>query len=283
MTKLLGLLTVFLAVFGGYWLASGKLLALWQPFEIIIIVGAAMGAFVIANPLSVVKDTFKGVGSVFRGSEYGRNLYLDLLLLLFRLFGKVRREGLIALERDIDDPKSSKLFRKHIYIMRNKEALEFITDYMRLVIIGDMSAYELESLMETEIDNMHKAKLAPVDALYKSADALPGFGIVAAVLGIVITMQALGGEPEELGYHIAAALVGTFIGIFLAYGVVGPLASALEQQVSNDVKFFECIKSAIVASINGVPPQVAVEFARKSMSVKYRPGFNELEKRIRST
>lgn len=281
MTKILGAFIVLAAVLGGYTLASGHLLALWQPFEILIIVGAAIGAFLIANPMKVTIAAMKMVPRVLAGPSHSKRHYLELLSLLYSLFAKVRREGLIAVERDIEDPKASHVFRQHPNVARNWEAVEFITDYLRLVIIGDMSAYDLDNLMEAEIDTMMRAKLAPAQALYRMADALPGFGIVAAVLGIVISMQAMGEAPEVLGAHIAAALVGTLIGILLAYGFVGPFAISCEHHVKYEMKYFDCIRAALVASVNGVPPKVAVEFGRKILFAESRPSFTDLEKRMR--
>ncbi len=281
MPLLIGALIVIAAVLGGYVLSHGQLLALWQPFELIIIGGAALGAFVIANPVKVTLDVFRKIPSLLTGSPYSKFVYLELLAMLYDLFNIMRKEGLIAIESHIESPRDSNIFNKYPLIRKNHKAIEFICDYLRLMIIGDMTAYELENLMETELDTHHHEEVAPSMALGRVADALPGFGIVAAVLGIVITMQSLGGPPEEIGVHVAAALVGTFLGIILAYGFVGPVSQALEHRAAEDSKFFECIKACIIATMNGVPPQVAVEFGRKTLYSKVRPSFEELEQRVR--
>ncbi|WP_144393933.1 flagellar motor stator protein MotA [Pleionea sediminis] len=281
MPLLIGAIIVIVSVLGGYVLSHGQLLALWQPFELIIIGGAAFGAFVIANPVKVTADVFRKLPSLLTGSPYSKFVYLELLSMMFDLFNVMRKEGLIAIEAHIESPKESRIFNKYPLLRKNHKAIEFICDYLRLMIIGDMTAYELENLMETELDTHHHEEVAPSMALGKVADALPGFGIVAAVLGIVITMQSLGGPPEEIGVHVAAALVGTFLGIILAYGFVGPLSQALEYRATEDSKFYECIKACIIATVNGTPPQVAIEFGRKTLYQKVRPSFEELEQRIR--
>jgi chemotaxis protein MotA len=277
MNVLIGAVIVIAAVLGGFVLSHGELIALWQPFELIIILGAAGGAFIIANPFNVTIRTFKQIPRLFLGNKYTKVLYLELLALFFQLFNIIRREGLIAVERHIEDPQSSEIFTRFPEVIEDPHVLDFICDYLRLMVIGDMTSYELENLMDIELETHHHEQLAPSQALTKVADALPGFGIVAAVLGIVITMGALGGPPEELGLHVAAALVGTFLGIFIAYGFVSPSANALENSVNEEAKFYECMKVCILANINGMPPQIAVEFGRKTLYSDVRPSFYELE------
>jgi len=281
MNVVLGAFIVVAAVLGGYVLSHGELAALWQPFELLIIGGAALGAFIIANSASVTVRTFKQFPKLFLGKRHTKILYLELLALLYQLFNTIRREGLIAIERHIEDPQSSDIFTRFPDVASDSHVLEFICDYLRLMVIGDMTAYELENLMDVELETHHHEQAAPSHALAKVADALPGFGIVAAVLGIVITMGALGGPPEELGLHVAAALVGTFLGILLAYGFVSPLANALENIANEEAKFYECIKVCILATINGMPPQIAVEFGRKTLLSDVRPSFYELEECVR--
>ncbi|NVJ51121.1 MAG: flagellar motor stator protein MotA [Gammaproteobacteria bacterium] len=281
MPIIIGAIIVVAAVLGGYVLSHGDLIALWQPFELLIIGGAAFGAFIIANPLKITLEVFRRVPKLLTGSRYTKYLYLELLAMLYDLFNVMRKDGLIAIEAHIEEPKSSNIFTKYPLLRKDSQAIEFICDYLRLMIIGDMTAYELENLMDTELETRQHEQVSPGMALGKVADALPGFGIVAAVLGIVITMQSLGGPPEEIGYHVAAALVGTFLGILLAYGFVGPIASSLEHRAHEDGQYFECIKACIIATVNGVPPQVAVEFGRKTLPSKIRPGFQELEARVR--
>ena len=281
MNVVIGAFIVVAAVLGGYVLSHGELAALWQPFELLIIGGAALGAFIIANSTSVTVRTFKQFPKLFLGKRHTKVLYLELLALLYQLFSVIRREGLIAIERHIEDPSSSDVFTRFPDVSNDSHALEFICDYLRLMVIGDMTAYELENLMDIELETHHHEQAAPSHALAKVADALPGFGIVAAVLGIVITMGALGGPPEELGLHVAAALVGTFLGILLAYGFVSPLANALENTANEEAKYYECMKVCILATINGMPPQIAVEFGRKTLLSDVRPSFYELEECVR--
>ncbi len=277
MTVLIGAIVVLSAVLGGYVLSHGEIAALWQPFELLIIGGAAAGAFITANPLKVSINTLRQLPRLMGKQIYTKVLYLELLSLLYQIFNVIRREGLIAVERHVDDPQDSDIFTRFPLIASNSHALDFICDYLRLMVIGDMTSYELENLMDVELETHHHEKMAPSHALAKVADALPGFGIVAAVLGIVITMQSLGGPPEVIGVHVAAALVGTFLGILLAYGFVSPMANALEHQVVEEAKFYECMKTCILATVNGMPPQIAVEFGRKTLFSDVRPDFYELE------
>ncbi|QGX40516.1 flagellar motor stator protein MotA [Permianibacter aggregans] len=281
MNLIVGAVIVWAAVIAGYMLSGGDLLALWQPFELITICGAAFGAFFIANPMGVIAQTFKGGIGLLGGSPYNKTMYMELLSLLYDLFSKIRKEGLIAIEGEIEDPKASAIFTKYKLIMKDHHVLDFICDYMRLMVVGDMSAHELEALMDAEMEAHHTEALLPANALQKVADALPGFGIVAAVMGIVITMGALGGPPEVLGHHVAAALVGTFLGILFAYGFVAPMVSSMEHKVREEGQFYACIKASLLACVSGAPPQVAIEFGRKVLFSSVRPSFTELEKRVR--
>ncbi len=281
MNLLIGAIIVWACVLAGYSLAGGVILAIWQPLELLIICGAAFGAFIITNPFPIVAKTFKGALSLLGGSKYNKMLYMELLSLLYDLFQKIRKEGLIAIEGDIEDPKASAIFTKYKLIMKDHHAVEFICDYLRLMVVGDMSAHELGDLMDAELETHHVEAMLPSSALSKVNDGLPGFGIVAAVLGVVITMGSLGGPPEELGHHVGAALVGTFLGILFAYGFVGPMAGHLEHRVREEAKFYEVIKVSLLACVSGAPPQVAVEFGRKVLFHADRPSFQELEKRVR--
>ena len=281
MTIILGAVIVIAAVLGGYVLSHGQVAALWQPFEVLIIGGAALGAFITANSPKVTIATFKAIPQLLTGRKFSKSFYLELLSLFYQVFNVIRREGLIAIEKHIDDPEASDLFSRFPLVSRDEKALAFICDYLRLMVIGDMTSYELENLMDIDLETQEHEKLAPSHALAKVADALPGFGIVAAVLGIVITMQALGGPPEAIGLHVAAALVGTFLGILLAYGFVSPLSSAMENRVLEEIKFYECMKTCLLATVNGMPPQVAVEFGRKTLYSDVRPSFYELEECVK--
>lgn len=277
MLVLVGFIIVTICVLGGYVMSHGQIMALWQPYEFIIIFGGAVGAFVAGNPMSVVKGTLSGLMALPKGPTYTRQDYVDLLSLLHDIFNLMRKSGLLSLEAHIEDPSSSSIFSAYPRLMREKHLVEFITDCLRLIVGGSMEPHELEALLEAEVENHHAAAEAPAHAVAKMADALPGFGIVAAVLGIVITMSDLGDDTSKIGAHVAGALVGTFLGILLGYGFVGPLASAMEANAKEDGKAFECVKVALLSSLRGYNPKVAIEFARKVLSTEVRPSFQELE------
>lgn len=281
MNLIVGSLIVWGSILGGFVLSGGQLLALFQPYEVLVISGASFGAFFTGTPMPIIKKTISGVIQLLGNSPYNKTLYMELLACLYDLFQKIRKEGLIAIEGDIEDPKASAIFSKYKLISKNHHALEFICDYLRLMVVGDMSSNELGDLIDAELDTHHEEALLPSVALSKIADGFPGFGIVAAVLGIVITMSSLGGPPEELGHHVASALVGTLLGILFAYGFFAPMSLALEARVRAEGKFYVSIKMAILACVSGAPPQVAVEFGRKVLYSNDRPSFQELEKRVR--
>ncbi|NKN33504.1 flagellar motor stator protein MotA [Marichromatium bheemlicum] len=281
MKLLLGALITLAAVLGGFAAHGGNLLAIWQPYEIVIICGAALGAFIIANPRTTIVETLTALPQLLRGPRYTRADYLDLLALMFKLFGKIRKDGLMGVEADIEEPRHSPLFRAHPRLLQHPHALEFISDYMRLVVSGGMNPFELDALMEVDLSAHHESRTAAAHAVQRSADALPAFGIVAAVLGIVKTMSALGGALEEIGALVAAALVGTFLGVLIAYGFIGPIATAMEHRAEEELQFLTCIKACILANVQGYSPQIAVEFGRKSMHDSLRPSFAELERHLR--
>lgn len=281
MKLIFGVLIVVGSVAGGYVLSHGHLFALWQPFELMIIGGAALGAFVIANPPKLIGQVVRGLPRLLRGSKYNKAMYMDLLALMYDIFSKARKEGLMALENDVEDPEQSEIFRRYPTILGNRKALDFICDYLRLMVGGSMNPFEIESLMDRELDTHHEESTMPGSAMHTVADALPGFGIVAAVMGVVITMGSLGEEPEVLGAHIAAALVGTFLGVLLGYGFAQPIAVALNHQAREEAKFLECIKVCILATLNGYTPQIAVEFGRKVLYSSERPSFVELEQHVK--
>lgn len=282
MLFIVGVIVVIASVAGGYMLHGGILMLLWQPTEIIIIVGAAFGAFLIANSMHLVVHTGKQLPSAIFGSNKNSALYLDLLGLLYDIFNKARREGMMAVEGDIESPTESGIFTRYPKLLKDKRMIEFIADNLRILTTSNLAPHEIEAMMDSEIETQLHELTEPSHAIHRIADGLPGFGIVAAVLGIVITMQKLGGPPEALGQSVAAALVGTFLGIFLAYGFVGPMSTRLQSVAEEDIKMFECVKAAIVATSNGLPPQMAVEFARKTLFSADRPSFSELETHVRS-
>ncbi len=281
MNLIIGSVLVIGCVLGGFIMHGGKILALWQPSELVIIGGAAFGAFVIANGFGTVAKVFKNVLSSLKGSKYAKKHYMALFALMYDLFNIARKDGVIGLEREIDEPLKSAVFKKHELVLKDHHALEFITDYLRMMVSGDMNPFQLENLMDVELSTHHHESEEVSGAVNKVSDALPGFGIVAAVLGIVNTMAALGGPVSEIGEKVAAALVGTFLGILLAYGFVGPTASAIEKMAKEEAQFYTTIKTCIIAMVQGHPPQIAVEFGRKATPGHLRPTFKELEQHVR--
>jgi chemotaxis protein MotA len=283
MIALVGTVVVFVSVIGGFLMAGGNLLTLWHPSEIVVIIGAAFGAFVTSNSTKVIKAAFANAVAIAKKPRYDRGAYVDLLKLVFDLLVKARKEGLLAIENDLENPQNSPIFTKYPGVMADHHMLEFITDCLRLMVGGNLDPNELESLLEYELETHHKEQTEPAHAVQKVADALPGFGIVAAVLGIVNTMSAIdGASSAEIGAKVGAALVGTFLGILVSYGLVGPIAAAMEARAHEDGKAFEVVKMALVASVRGYPPQVAVEFARKLLFADVRPTFADLEAHLKS-
>jgi chemotaxis protein MotA len=278
---LIGWVVALGAVFGGFVLAGGHLAALFQPLELLMIGGAALGAFVAANPLKSLKAVGAGLGAIFKGSRYTKDLYMQLMALLYEILMKVRKEGFLSIERDIEQPESSPLFSKFPGVLADHHAVHFITDYLRLMASGNLNALEIEALMDSEIDTHHHEAEVPAHAVQKIADGLPAFGIVAAVMGVVHTMESLHLPPEELGLLIAHALVGTFLGILLSYGVVAPLASMLEVRAAEGTKLLQTIKVTLLASLQGYAPALAVEFGRKVLYSTERPNFAELEAHVK--
>jgi len=283
MLVLVGFVVVIACVFGGYSMAGGHLGAMYQPLELLMIGGGALGAFVVGNPGKTIKATMKSLPTLLQGSKYTKALYMELMALLYEILDKTRKEGLLAVERDIESPKDSPLFKKYPRVLKDHHLVEFITDYLRLMVSGKLNALEIEALMEREIDTHHHEGAIPAHALQRVADGLPAFGIVAAVMGVVHTMESVGLPPSELGILIAHALVGTFLGILLSYGFVGPLVAVLEQKGHEASKALECIKVTLLASLNDAVPTVAVEFGRKVLYSTERPGFAELEKHVKSS
>ena len=281
MLLVIGYVIVCASVFGGFALSGGHLAAMLQPIELLIIAGAAFGAFVVGNPPKVLKSTLLALPTLLKGSRYPKSVYMELMALLYELLGKMRKEGMMSIERDIEDPKSSALFAQYPRIANDHHLMEFITDYLRLMVSGNMNALEIESLMDQEIDTHHEEAELPSQRVQNVADGLPAFGIVAAVMGVVHTMESVGLPPAELGILIAHALVGTFLGILLAYGIVGPLASLLALKAAESRKILECVKVTLLATLSGYAPAIAVEFGRKVLYASDRPGFAELEAHVK--
>ena len=281
MLVIVGYIVIIVSVFGGFALAGGHLASLWQPVELLMIGGGAVGAFLVGNNGKAIKATLKAMPSVLKGSKYNRALYMDMMALLYELLTKIRKEGLMSVESDVEAPESSPLFSKYPAIMADHHIIEFLTDYLRLMVSGSMNAFEIENLMDNEIETHHHEGEVPVHCVAKLGDGLPAFGIVAAVMGVVHTMESVGIPPAELGILIAAALVGTFLGILLAYGFVSPLSSLLEQKLHESSKMYQCVKVTLLASINGYAPAIAVEFGRKVLYSTERPTFAELETHVK--
>src|SRR6266850_5293574 len=278
MFAIIGIVIVFGAIVGGYLMEHGNLMVLVQPAELLIIGGAALGTVLIANPLSIVIRIAKGLLGVFMPSRFSKGFYLDHLKMLNELFQYARKHGAVKLEADIEEPNKSEVFKKYPKFLSNHHALHFVCDTLRMYISGGVGSFELDQMMELDMEVHHATANAPVAALSTVADALPGLGIVAAVLGVVITMGSLGGPPEEIGHKVAAALVGTFLGILLCYGFIGPLAQRMSKSADEERAFLNVLRAAIVAFLKGIAPVLAVEIGRRVVPVHVRPSFKEMEK-----
>ncbi len=283
MLVIVGYVIIIISVFGGFALAGGHLASLWQPVELLMIGGAAVGAFVVGNSNKALKATMKALPTVFKSSKYSKAMYMDLMTLLYEVLGKIRKEGLMSIEGDVDDPNNSPIFTKYPDILADHHITEFITDYLRLMVGGNLNSLEIENLMDSELETHHQEGEVPIHTISKLGDGLPAFGIVAAVMGVVHTMESVHLPPAELGILIAAALVGTFLGILLAYGFVSPLAGKLEHNLHESSKMYECIKITLLANLNGYSPVLAVEFGRKVLFTTERPSFIELEEHVKQS
>ncbi len=281
MLIVIGYVIVLVAVFGSFAGLGGHLGALYQPLEFTLIGGAAFGAFLAANSQKSLKLVMKALPQTVKGAPYDKAVYMELMGLMYMLLNKARREGLMAIESHIEDPAASPIFSEYPRIAKDEKLMEFITDYMRIMISGNMSPFEIETLMDEDIETYRHELDVPTQALRAVADGLPAFGIVAAVLGVIKALAAVDQPPAILGDLISKAMVGTFLGILLAYGFVGPLASRVERRNDEMLKILECVKTTLLASMNGYPPQLAVEFGRKVLFTSVRPSFSELEEHVR--
>jgi chemotaxis protein MotA len=277
MFVIIGIVVVMAAVIGGYMMEHGILAVLMQPAELVIIGGAAVGTILAANPPSVLKDLVAGFGSVMKGSRYSKNTYMDTLKLFFDLFQVGRRQGIAHLEGDIDDPNKSQIFSKYPSFLADHHALQFVCDTLRMATTGGASPFDLDQMMEADMDVHHQIKQLPVTALSTMADSLPGLGIVAAVLGVVITMGALGGPPEAIGHKVAAALVGTFLGILMCYGLFGPIAANMAKINEAEGHYYNFLRIAVIAFLKGASPILVIEYARRVIPAHLRPTFQEME------
>ncbi len=278
----LGFIIVTLSVFGGFSMAGGHLGPLYQPTEILMIVGAAVGSFVAANNGKAIKATLRTATTLKRTKKYDKEIYMQLMSLQYNLLSKMRREGVLGIEKDIENPAESALFSEYPRIADDPMIMGFITDYLRLMISGSVDPMEIDELMSHEIEAFEHEAHIPADALAKVGDGLPAFGIVAAVLGVVKALASADAGADEMGLMIAHALVGTFLGILLAYGFVNPVASRIDRQVAEAVKMLQCIRVTLLANLNGYAPQLAVEFGRKALHTAERPTFTELEEHVRA-
>ncbi|AMD01823.1 flagellar motor stator protein MotA [Halomonas chromatireducens] len=282
MLILLGYLVVILCVFGGFVLAGGFLGPLYQPTELLMIGGAGVGAFIAANNGKAIKATFKIFPKLKRTRNYNKEMYMELLAVQFKLLSKIRREGMLGIERDIDTPQESALFQEHPRVLADPMIMDFLTDYLRLMVSGGMDPMEIDELMLHEIETFEQEAHIPADAIAKVGDAMPAFGIVAAVMGVVKALTYADAGPDQMGEMIAHALVGTFLGILMGYGFINPVASSIERQIKEAEKMLQCIRITLLASLHGYAPQLAVEFGRKALHTAERPGFTELEEYVRN-
>jgi chemotaxis protein MotA len=281
MFAIIGIVVVFGAIVGGYLMEHGNLRVLLQPAELVIIGGAAIGTVLVANPLHILKKIAGGIPGVFTGSKFTKQRYLESLKVMYDLLNNARKEGLVSLETDVEEPDKSPILSKSTTFTKDHHVRDFVCDTLRMAVTGGIEPFDMDQMMEIDMDVHHHNASQPVAALSTMADSLPGLGIVAAVLGVVITMGALGGPPEEIGHKVAAALVGTFLGILLCYGFVGPMASNLAKLSDDEHAFYLVMRVLMLAFLKGISPIMAVEIGRRAIPGHVRPSFQELEKTCR--
>src|SRR5271169_2718566 len=281
MFAIIGSIIVFVAVIGGFMIEKGNLSVIFQPVELLIIFGAAIGGFIIASPLKVIKAVIGGVMKLLTGKSYSKADYIEVLLLLSEIFAKIRKEGLVSIEADVDNPAESKIFSNYSKFLKNHHAVALVTDTLRTVMTTSIAPHELESLLDTELESHHEELMIPSKSIGTIADSLPGLGIVAAVLGVVITMGKISEPPEIIGHSVASALVGTFLGVLMCYGFVGPAAKNLEFGANEERDYLNVLKIALVGFVGGAAPQIAVEFGRRVIPANVKPSFMEIEEKIR--
>ncbi|SPF43199.1 Chemotaxis protein [Candidatus Sulfotelmatobacter kueseliae] len=280
MFAIIGIVIVFGCIVAGYLMEHGNLRVLLQPAELLIIGGAAAGTVLIANPLHIIKKIVDGIGCVFGSSKFSKQAYIDTLKMMYDLLNRARKDGLMALESDVEEPEKSAVFSKNPAFLKNHHVRDFVCDSLRMAITG-VDTFELDQMLDLDMEVHHHDSTQPTAALSTMADSLPGLGIVAAVLGVVITMGALGGPPEEIGHKVAAALVGTFLGVLLCYGLVGPVAANMAKAAEEEHAFLAVLRVLIVSFLKGSAPIMAVETARRAIPGHVRPSFQELEKACR--
>ncbi|MFC5862600.1 flagellar motor stator protein MotA [Acidicapsa dinghuensis] len=278
MFAIIGILVVFGAIIAGYLMEKGNMLVLMQPAELIIIGGAALGTLLIANPLHIIRAIANGIVGVIKPSPFGQERYLETMKMMFEFLNKIRKEGMLSVENDVEKPKESAIFQKYPAFLSDHHVMDFVCDTMRMAVTGGVEPFDMDQMMERDMEVHHHGAVAPVTSLHSIADSLPGLGIVAAVLGVVITMGALGGPPEEIGHKVAAALVGTFLGILMCYGLVGPLAANMTKQADDQNAYLQVLRVLILSFLKGNAPMIAIEMARRSIPSHVRPTFTEMEK-----
>ncbi len=278
MFAIIGIVLVFCAVIGGFLMEKGHLAVLMQPAELLIIAGAATGTLLVANPPHILKGIASGLMGILKGSRFGKQRYLDTLKMMYQFLNKVRKEGLLAVEADVEKPADSAFFKSYPQFLSDHEAVNFLCDSLRTAVTGGVEPFDMDQMMELDMEVHHHAAMQPIDALSTVADALPGLGIVAAVLGVVITMGALGGPPEQIGEKVAAALVGTFLGILLCYGVVGPLSANMRKAADEQNEYLHVLRVLLMSFLKGSAPMIAIEMGRRAIPAHVRPSFDEMER-----
>jgi chemotaxis protein MotA len=278
MFAILGIVVVFGAIVAGYLMEKGSLLVLMQPAELIIIGGAALGTLLIANPIHILKAMASGLTVVLKPSTYDKKRYLSTLKMMFELLNKVRKEGLLSIENDVEKPKESAIFKNYPEFLKDHHVQDFVCDTLRMTITGGVDPFDMDQMLERDMEVHHHGAVAPISALTTVADSLPGLGIVAAVLGVVITMGSIGGPPEEIGRKVAAALVGTFLGILLCYGLVGPISANMNKGADAQNEYLQVLRVLLLSFLKGNPPIIAVEMGRRAIPAHVRPTFIEMEK-----
>ncbi|HXR39840.1 MAG TPA: flagellar motor stator protein MotA [Terracidiphilus sp.] len=278
MFAIIGILVVFGAVIGGFLMEKGHMAVLMQPAELLIIAGAATGTLLVANPLHIIKGVAAGLTGVLKGSGFDKRRYLSTLKMMYQFLNKVRKEGLLSVEMDVEKPRESSIFKNYPEFVNDHHARDFVCDTLRTAITGGVEPFDMDQMMELDMEVHHHAEMQPVQALTTVADALPGLGIVAAVLGVVITMGSLGGPPEQIGEKVAAALVGTFLGILLCYGVAGPLSSNMSKTADAHNEYLHVLRVLLLAFLKGSAPMIAIELGRRAIPAHVRPSFDEMEK-----
>jgi chemotaxis protein MotA len=278
MFAIIGIIVVFVSVIGGFLMEKGKMAVLIQPAELLILGGAALGTLLMANPIHIIKGVVSGMLGILKGSPFTKVRYLSTLKMMYQFLNKVRKEGLLSVEMDVEKPKESTIFKNYPDFLADHHAKDFVCDTLRMAITGGVEPFDMDQMMELDMEVHHHEATQPIASLSTVADALPGLGIVAAVLGVVITMGSLGGPPEEIGEHVAAALVGTFLGILACYGVVGPLSSNMAKTADAHDEYLHVLRVLILSFLKGAAPMIAIEIGRRAIPAYVRPTFDEMEK-----